>query len=250
MLTFRNTSRVYLVLLTLSAALSLIWPGGYVMLLVLTLAYAVLLVFGSVFVSSGFYMASFCRGNGNRKHIALSFDDGPDPTVTPMVLDVLKEKDIHAAFFCIGEKVEKYPELTARIVSEGHLAGNHSWSHSVFFDLIGSRRMTEDIQKASEALEAATGTKPEWFRPPYGVTNPPLAKAVTAMKLKTMGWSVRSFDASRKSPEKILERIRRKWHPGAIILLHDTHPDSPELVRMIIKEAEKRGYGIVRADGL
>jgi peptidoglycan/xylan/chitin deacetylase (PgdA/CDA1 family) len=248
MLTFRNTSVAFLVMLVFAAMLSTFWPDGFIILLVIGISYLSLLVFGSVFVSSGFYLKAFCKGKGDEKKIAISFDDGPDPDVTPELLDLLGEIRIKAAFFCIGKKVEGHREILARMVKEGHLVGNHSYSHSPFFDLKSSGQMAMDLGMAEMAITTATGTRPVWFRPPYGVTNPMLARAVNARGYKVMGWSIRSLDTSIKDPEKIMARIRKRWKPGAIILLHDTDKKVLTVVRMIIEEAGKRGYEIVRGD--
>jgi peptidoglycan-N-acetylglucosamine deacetylase len=248
MLTFRNTTIAYLVMLVLTAMLSIFWPGGYIILLVITIAYLSVLVFGSVFVSSGFYIRAFCKGKGDEKRIALSFDDGPDPEITLELLDLLKERHIRAAFFCIGKKVAANKEILARMVRDGHLVGNHSYSHSSFFDLQGSKQMKDDLDRAEEAIALAIGSKPAWSRPPFGVTNPALARAVQQKGYKVMGWTIRSFDTSIKDPEKIMARIRKRWKPGAIILLHDTDKKVLTVVRMIIEEAGKRGFEIVRGD--
>jgi peptidoglycan/xylan/chitin deacetylase (PgdA/CDA1 family) len=248
MLNFRNTSRIYLVLLTFTAALSIYWPGGFIILAAITAGYLALLVFGSVFVCSGFYLKVFCKGDGKEKRIALSFDDGPDPDFTPELLDLLKENGIKAAFFCIGNKVRDNKDILIRMTEEGHLVGNHSFSHSKFFDLKTGEQMATNLNLADKEIIAATGVRPEWLRPPFGVTNPALARAVNARGYKVMGWSIRSLDTSVSDPEKIMSRIRKRWHPGAVILLHDTNDKAIRVVRMIIAEAEKKGYTFGRAD--
>jgi peptidoglycan/xylan/chitin deacetylase (PgdA/CDA1 family) len=248
MLTFRNTSIVFLVLMTLFSVLGIFWNGGFVFLGLILLGYIVMLVFGSVFVCSGFYVKVFCKEVTTEKKIALSFDDGPDAKVTPKVLDLLKENNIKGAFFCIGEKVADNQELMMSMAGDGHIIGNHSYGHSSFFDLWSSRQMMEDVSRAEDIIALATGKRPKWFRPPFGVTNPVLAKTVARKGYRVIGWSIRSLDTSIKDPEKIMARISKKWHPGAIILLHDTDEKVLAVISMIIDYAAKEGYRMVGVD--
>jgi len=165
-----------------------------------------------------------------------------------MVLNKLAEENIKAVFFVIGRKVTDHHELVMRMVKEGHLVENHSYAHSGVFDLWGSKQMRKDIVKASEIIALATGRKPEWFRPPFGVTNPTVAAVVGSLELRVMGWSIRSLDTSVKDPGRIWERIRKRWHPGGIILLHDTNERTTEVLDRIIGFAKSNDYRFVRAD--
>jgi peptidoglycan/xylan/chitin deacetylase (PgdA/CDA1 family) len=110
--------------------------------------------------------------------------------------------------------------------------------------------MLEDVTNAEETIALASGKRPEWFRPPFGVTNPTVAITVNKKGYKVMGWSIRSLDTSSKDPEKIFERIKKRWHPGGIILLHDTNDRVLDVLGMIIEHALKEGYRFVRADRL
>ncbi len=250
MLNFKTVSLSFIILILILAPLTYFRHELFFVLALIILIYIFLLVRGSVFVNSGFYIQAYCRGNGTEKSIALSFDDGPDPGTTPLLLDLLKVSGIKAAFFCIGEKAEKYPELLKRIVEEGHILGNHSYSHSAYFDLYSSKKMKKELQKTHKIFEDISGKSPLWFRPPYGVTNPSLRKAVDSMAYKVMGWSIRSLDTKGESVQIIFERIRKKWHPGAIILLHDNLGDVNKLMQMIIDYAHKTEYNIKRPDEL
>lgn len=248
MLNFRNTSLAFLLMLALFAVLSIYAPIGYLLLLVLATAYLSLLVFGSVFVCSGYYLKAFCRKATQDRMIALTFDDGPDPAITPKVLDILNRHHIQAMFFVIGKNAVENPALMERMVREGHAVGNHSYSHAALFDLWSSKQMLRDVNKAEEMIALATGQRPEWFRPPFGVTNPTVAITVNQKGLKVMGWSVRSLDTSIQNPERIFHRIKKRWHPGAILLLHDTNERVTEVLEMVIDYANNEGYRFVRAD--
>ena len=136
------------------------------------------MAWGSRDIHSDFYLKSICKGNRDKREVALTFDDGPDAQVTPMILDVLKEHNIKATFFIIGSKAEMNPELLKRIDKEGHIIGGHSYSHHFFFDFFSSSKMIREMKKTENMIHSIIGKKICLFRPPYGVTNPPLAKSI------------------------------------------------------------------------
>jgi peptidoglycan/xylan/chitin deacetylase (PgdA/CDA1 family) len=248
MLNFRNTSIAFLVLLALFSVISIYSVVGYFLMAPLVLAYLALMVSGSVFVCSNYYLKVLCRRKTEEKVIAVTFDDGPHPEITPKILDLLKQHQIPGVFFVIGKNVTENQGLMMRMVEEGHLVGNHSFTHSSFFDLWNSRQMLEDVNKAENIVAFATGQRPSWFRPPFGVTNPAVAKLVAMKGFQVMGWSIRSLDTSIKDPQKIVARIKKKWQPGGIILLHDTNERSLTVLKKIIDHAIKEGYTFARAD--
>ncbi len=134
--------------------------------------------YASYSIRACIYMRVFCCKKTEEKIIAITFDDGPDPIQTPKVLKVLREKHIPACFFCIGNKIKGNEELLRQIIKEGHRIGNHSFSHSGYFPLYTFKRMCHDLITCQQELEKVTGQPVRWFRPPFGVTNPTLAKAV------------------------------------------------------------------------
>jgi len=182
------------------------------------------------------------------RSIALTFDDGPDRNTTPEVLDILKKEGINAAFFCIGSKVESDPELIWRMDQEGHVVGNHSYSHHFFFDLFNSRRMSAEMQKTEDAIFKVISKRIKLFRPPYGVTNPPLARAVGKIKYRVIGWSLRSGDTVLMDENKLLERITSGLKPGDIILFHDTKKITALVLEKFIKFAKENDYIFERVD--
>ena len=140
----------------------------------------------------------------------------------PDILQVLKAHHTEAAFFCIGERIGGNEQLLQQILAEGHIIGNHSYSHHFWFDLFSSRKMLNDMQLMGEATRQITGMVPRLFRPPYGVTNPNLRKAIESGGYISVGWSVRSFDTVIKKQDKLLQKINSALKPGAIFLFHDT----------------------------
>jgi peptidoglycan/xylan/chitin deacetylase (PgdA/CDA1 family) len=242
MLNFRNTSIALFIFAVLVLILLFfnIRPGMFPVLAVI--AWLILLIIGSVNIRSDFYIKAFCKGKTVDKVILLTFDDGPDPVITPEVLKILKTHQVPAAFFVIGSKAEKEVQLMTQIIKEGHTVGIHSYSHAFFFDLYRRKKMEQDLQKAEEVIMSITGKRPLLFRPPYGVTNPVLAGVVKKLDYKVIGWSVRSFDTVHKDAERVAGRVIGKLHPGAVILMHDTREITPEAVEIIIRKAKEEGY--------
>ncbi len=197
-------------------------------------------------VGSGVYIKALCRAKTIHNVVALTFDDGPHPDRTPKVLDVLAQHGVKAAFFVIGERAEAHPEIVRRIVAEGHLIGNHTYSHSGNFPWMKYVKMKDEIDWCDVAIEKITGSRPTLFRPPFGVTNPPLARAV-GNRYTVVGWDVRSLDTvSRRPRTKVLERVRRRLRPGSVVLLHDDRAGSDTLVEMILNHL----YRVERFDKL
>ena len=204
------------------------------------------LFYASYSIKSQVYVRALCRVKTTEKVVYLTFDDGPDAEQTPQVLDVLKRNNAKATFFCIGNRIAGNEQILKRIIDEGHTIGNHSFSHTNSFPLFGRRRMVADIEQCQKAIESAIGTAPTLFRPPFGVTNPTVGKAVKTLNLKTIGWTIRTYDTNRGSDAKIARRISRQLRPGVIILLHDRLPQSAERLQMVIDTVKVKGYEIGR----
>ena len=215
--------------------------------MIIALAIAAILAFlfyASYSIRSQVYVKALCRVKTTEKVVYLTFDDGPNAEQTPRVLDVLKRNNAKATFFCIGSRIAGNEQILKRIIGEGHTIGNHSFSHTNSFPLFSRRRMIADIEQCQKAIESATGTAPTLFRPPFGVTNPTVGKAVKTLNLKTIGWTIRTYDTNRCSNEKIARRISRQLRPGAIILLHDRLPQSAERLQMVIDTVKENGYEV------
>ncbi|WP_343701854.1 polysaccharide deacetylase family protein [Chitinophaga sp.] len=205
---------------------------------------------GAIRVDSNYYMKVLCKAPATEKAVALSFDDGPVDSFTPQILDILKEHQVPAAFFCIGRRVEEAPGLVRRAQEEGHLIGNHSYSHHTLFDLYPVSKMKDDLQKANRAITSAAGVQPMLFRPPYGVTNPMLARAVKAAGYTPVGWSIRSLDTVIKEEDKLFEKVTRKIAAGDIFLFHDTAAATVKILPALIKQLKREGFAIKRIDEL
>ncbi len=237
-----------LILLLFLADLRLTVPIVFYFLAVL--AYLVLIAIGSSRVCSGFFMPVICKGRSDLNAVALTFDDGPDPERTTAILEVLSSNQVNAAFFCIGRKVPGNEELISRIDREGHLLANHSYSHHFFFDFFPAGRIARELEQTNTILSEIIHKKPAYFRPPYGVTTPHIAKAVKFGNFASIGWSVRSLDTVLKSPDSLLRRTTSGLRAGDIILLHDTSDLTVTTLQEMINKIRECGLSIVRLDQL
>lgn len=156
-----------------------------------------------------------------RREIALTIDDGPDPVVTPQVLDVLEAYGQRATFFCIADRVAAHPALAREIVARGHSIQNHTARHRHDFSLLGPRGYAAEITRAQDLLTQATGERPTCFRAPAGLRNPFLAPVLQRLGLSLVSWTRRGFDTRERNPAKVLERLVRGLAAGDILLLHD-----------------------------
>jgi peptidoglycan/xylan/chitin deacetylase (PgdA/CDA1 family) len=159
------------------------------------------------------------RGRTDTNAVALTFDDGPGPD-TDAILDVLAERRLRAAFFVVGQQVERYPSVARRIVAEGHEIGNHSFSHPMFLSQ-SPERTREQLARTQRAIEDATGVTPTLARPPYGIKTPAYFRAARALGLRVVQWSVAGFDWKPLTAERVASHVLRGAQPGAIVLLHD-----------------------------
>ncbi|QCP51670.1 polysaccharide deacetylase family protein [Trinickia violacea] len=158
-------------------------------------------------------------GAGNR--IALTIDDGPDPEVTPRVLDLLDRYDARATFFCIGDAVRRYPELVVEIVARGHAVENHSQRHRHNFSLQGPRALRREIEAAQNTLTEISGVRPLFFRAPAGLRNPFLEPVLCALGLQLASWTRRGFDTRNRDAEDVARRLVTGLAARDILLLHD-----------------------------
>lgn len=158
-----------------------------------------------------------------RRELALTIDDGPDPQVTPAVLDLLDTAQAKATFFCIGWRARENPALCREIVARGHRVENHGDSHSNAFSVFGPKRMRADITAAQATLSDITGQAPLFFRPTAGLRNPFLDPILHGLDLRLAAWTRRPYDTRDGRPQQVLQRLTRDLGPGDILLMHDGH---------------------------
>ncbi len=221
------------------------WP--FYIVFIPVVLYLFLLVPGSVFIGFNFYFHSICKAGTKDRKIALTFDDGPHPEITLKLLETLEKHNLPAAFFCVGKNVNLHQAVMKKIVENGHLVANHSYGHHRWFDLFASKKMTAEITAANKEIERVSGRKPLLFRPPYGVTNPMLAKALQQTGMISVGWSLRSFDTIHDK-EKVLRKLKKKTKPGDIVLFHDTHEKIIGIVEEYAGWLKENDFEMVRLD--
>lgn len=175
--------------------------------------------------------------------IAITFDDGPDPVLTPRLLDLLKQRGIHATFFLVGKNAAAFPDVVRRIVDEGHAVGNHSWSHPLLTQL-GQESVDSQLRRTHDAIVKACGTAPLLYRPPYGAVR----VSQRARIEKTFGypailWDVDPQDWQHpRSAQKVYDRIHSQARPGSIILCHDIHETTVAAMPATLDDLTARGY--------
>ncbi|KAF2514019.1 polysaccharide deacetylase family protein [Flavobacterium zhairuonense] len=218
--------------------------------LIVPLPLILISAYGSARISSNYHVKAFCNNPlETEKKIALTFDDGPSE-FTLEVLKLLKEYNAKATFFCIGKNIEAHPEILQKIIDEGHLVGNHSYSHSKFFDFYTYPTIIEELRKTDQLLEKFTSKKINFFRPPYGVTTPSIRRALKFTKHKVIGWNIRSLDGGTKNVDLILNRIKKRVSPGGIVLLHDTAPHSVFVLEQFLQFLQQNQYEVVSVEEL
>lgn len=159
--------------------------------------------------------------------VALTFDDGPNPDVTPAVLDLLEAHGARATFFCIGERARRHADLVAEIVRRGHAIENHSQHHWLHFSTFGPARIAREIDEAQHTLTELSGQTPRFFRAPAGLRNPLLEPALCRHGLRLAAWTRRGFDTfQRGDPDGVARRLLRGLAARDILLMHDGNPGS------------------------
>ena len=176
-----------------------------------------------------------------RGEISLTFDDGPDPGLTPQVLELLDRHDAKASFFCIGEKAAAFPELVREIARRGHSVENHSYQHRYAFAFFGLSRLRREVDSAQETITAITGRPPAFFRAPAGFRSALLDPLLAARALCYASWTRRGFDSVSRDPQQILGRLTRGLSAGDVLLLHDNAPVVLLVLPGLLKQVAEQG---------
>ncbi|KOG59250.1 oligosaccharide deacetylase [Streptomyces antibioticus] len=172
------------------------------------------------------------RVSGSGRHMVLTFDDGPNPEYTPHILDTLAKYDVRAMFFVCGECVVQNRELLARMADEGHVVGNHTWTHPLLTEL-NRREIRSEMESTSDAIEDSYGERPQWFRAPYGAWNRAAFQLGAEMGMEPMAWTVDTTDWMVPGTRTIVEQVESGAAPGVVVLSHDAGGDRSQTVRAI-----------------
>jgi peptidoglycan-N-acetylglucosamine deacetylase len=226
-------------------------PWAWFALLV-PVAYLGLLVLGVMTPSLAMFAPILCRGSATRPIIALTFDDGPHPVSTRKVLAALAAADARATFFVLGAKVEAAPEVVRAIAAAGHQIEIHGQTHDRGLSLRHPVAIRAELTRALTAVAVATGSRPNFFRPPLGHVSPRTAAAARALGLMLVGWSLRSRDGrAGTTATAAARRVCAGLRPGSIVLLHDAaerddrEPVAAAALPAILDEAKRRGLRCV-----
>jgi peptidoglycan/xylan/chitin deacetylase (PgdA/CDA1 family) len=193
---------------------------------------------------------TFSRVSVGQPYVAMTFDDGPHPRNTPRLLDMLRERNIKATFYVIGRNVEMYPEITRRIVAEGHEIGNHTYTHRNLTKL-SDDSVREELTKTRSAIAQAAGVRPRTMRPPYGALLQRQRSWIhSEMGYPTILWSVDPLDWKRPGPSVVTSRILSATTPGAIVLAHDLHAPTVDAMPATLDGLLRKGYRFVTVSQL
>ena len=189
--------------------------------------------------------ATYTQVRVDQPYIAMTFDDGPSSANTPRLLEILKQRNIKATFFLIGQNVASNPDIVRRILADGHEIGNHSWTHPQLSKL-SDDRVTAEITKTQDAIKDASGFTPTILRPPYGAITARQREWIESQfGLSVILWSVDPFDWKRPGASVITQRILSQVRPGAIILSHDIHKQTVDAMPATLDGLIAKGYKFV-----
>jgi peptidoglycan/xylan/chitin deacetylase (PgdA/CDA1 family) len=205
-------------------------------------------VHGAFHRNSPFFGRALGKIESDRKVVALTFDDGPNPNATPLILDTLAEKGVRATFFVLGSHAERWPELVRRISHEGHQIGNHGYFHrklqfkSPFY-------VSRDIRLGIRAIKRAGVAAPRYFRAPHGFRSPWTTPIASSYGERTVGWSLGVWDSDRPGVDEIVRRTIEGVTPGSIVLLHDGDGYNPDGDRLQTAAALPRIIDALKDEG-
>lgn len=225
------------------------FQGSFWVYIACFLVFSAVVVWGSFAIELGYFVNSITHKRTKIKEIALTFDDGPTE-FTPKFLDLLKEYQIKATFFCIGKQIEKYPETFQRIIAEGHTIGNHTLTHSKSTGFLSTSKMIVEIENCDKVINNIGNIQTNLYRPPFGVTNPSIAKAIKQTHKISIGWNVRSLDTIIDDEKKIYKRVTKNLRKGSIILFHDTSEKTYRVLVDLLVFLKDKKYSTFTVDSI
>jgi peptidoglycan/xylan/chitin deacetylase (PgdA/CDA1 family) len=226
----------------------LVWPLDDRLVLLPLGVFLLLCIAAPFFPGFGFFLPIVSKGPSDKAAVALTFDDGPDPQSTPLLLDLLDRYRAAATFFITGQNAERYPDLVRDILARGHAIGNHSYSHDNFVMCKSHRTLVREIN-AAQQLFRRFGVVPLAFRPPVGITSPRLPRALDETGLFIVNFSRRAGDMGNRRVKHLAERILKRLRWGDIVMLHDIYPKKEDLTACWREQIETVLAGI-RQKGL
>lgn len=204
---------------------------------------------GAFYRNSPIFGRPISRLPTDDRAVALTFDDGPNPDATPLVLDALASRGVKATFFVLGRHAERWPDLVRRVADEGHSIGNHGYHHRKLHFKSPSY-VREDLELGTQSIERASRVRPSLFRAPHGFRSPWVTAIARSLGQRTVGWSLGVWDSDRPGVQPIVERTVEGARPGSILLLHDGDGYDPtgdrvqtaQAVPLIVDRLLEQGY--------
>lgn len=239
MLGYRNINIIFSVVFAILIALAATSLVSYFYLGIPIVIYLVILAWGVVDIRLNFFLPSIQKLQ-DKNQVLLTFDDGPHPVYTPLVLDLLDQYQAKAIFFVIGKYAQESPLLLEEIRSRGHIIGCHTWSHHHLFDIFSVKKMIAEVENTNLLLEQIIGEKLLFFRPPFGITNPRIGNLIKKTGMKSVSWSFRSFDGGKRKNEDIIKTMKKKIKGGEILLFHDNRLRTIELLQQALPWLKER----------
>ena len=235
MLKFKTINFFVLLIFLVFVGVDFIMGISWRAYLLLAIFWVAITTIGSFHIRWNYHLRSLnSNPSTTRNHVALTFDDGPNPEFTPQILALLKKHNARATFFCIGKNIAENPQLFREILAHGHTVGNHTYSHSNGFGFFPAQKVAEELERTNRLVKKISGLEMKLYRPAFGVTNPNIAKAVQITGLKSIGWNIRSLDTTKSSEESVLKRITERVSKGDIILLHDSSTKSVRVLERLL----------------
>jgi peptidoglycan/xylan/chitin deacetylase (PgdA/CDA1 family) len=244
---YKVENLIFIVLIGIAIYLVYSKQIPFYLILILLFFHSIIIALGAYFIQFNFFVKSFNKGINSTKSISLTFDDGPHEN-TLKVIEVLKKYDIKASFFLIGKNIKGKEDILKKIIDDGHLVGNHSYKHDFWYSIKSVKNLVADIHQNNAAISSITGLIPNWFRPPYGVTNPRIANAIKATNMKSIGWSIRSYDTVGADTNATLNRICKQINGADIVLMHDHLDTTAQLLEDLILYCKKEKIEILPLD--
>lgn len=251
MLNFKTVNSLAFILLVGLIVAYFLLDISFWWFLLLGIIWFIFTALGSGLIGWNYHIEAFnCHPTISKNHVAITFDDGPNPAFTPQVLKLLEKYNAKATFFCIGLHIENHPGLFKNIIKQGHTVGNHTYSHHNMFGFFNSKQVMEELELTNKLVQNITGLKLKLFRPAFGVTNPRIKKALNALKLQAIGWNKRSLDTTGLSKETILKRASKNIKKGDVILLHDSSEKTIWVLEQLLLILQKQNLHAVTVDSL
>ena len=235
MLKFPVINRLFAIAFITLIILDTIWDIKWWIYLLTGIVWATFTIIGSFHIRWNYHLPGLHFNKKIQENwVAITFDDGPHPNFTPKVLKLLQKYNAKATFFCVGQQLRQFGEITKDIIDSGHTIGNHTYTHSDGFGFLGTKKVLAELQKTNETIKDQTGLNAKLYRPAFGVTNPSIGKAVKKLGLQTIGWKIRSLDTTNRTSTAIQKRITTKIKKGDIILLHDSSEKTVEVLEQLL----------------